>query len=152
MSCSTHEHLLEMSLCGITHEAPGSHHTAATRAQMAAKQANYFNTKLWCPTQTLRGHAGILRVSLSMMEGNMSHGGMKTSGRFSLSSTGPGALLGVQMGRCSYKLSFGGNQSIWGAVPTAHWYKKLGFQSALLEFAVIDGETCRFGVFDRIWP
>lgn len=53
-----------MSLCGITHEAPGSCHTPATRAQMAAKQANYFNTKLWCPTPALWGHFGIVWFSL----------------------------------------------------------------------------------------
>lgn len=46
VSCTTQEHLLEMSLCGITHEAPGSRHTPATRAQMAAKQANYFKTPI----------------------------------------------------------------------------------------------------------
>lgn len=53
-----------MALCGITHEAPGSCQTPATRAQMAAKQANYFNTELWCPTQMLRGLFGILHFSL----------------------------------------------------------------------------------------
>lgn len=124
-----------MSLCGITHEAPGPHHTPATRAQMAAKQTNYFN---WCPAQTLQGHFGILCISHGIIEENMCHGGMKTSGRFSLSSTGPGAVLVV----------FWGKQSIWGAVPTAHWYKKFSFQSALLEFVVISSEKCRLSVFD----
>lgn len=150
VSCSTQEHLLEMSLCGITHEAPGSRHTPATRAQMAAKQGNYFNTKLRFAAQTLRGRFGILHVSLGIIEEDLCHGGMKTSGRFWLSWTGPGAVLGVQMGRCSYKLSLGGKQSIRGAVPPARWYKKLSFQSALLEFVVIDGEKCRFSVFGRV--
>lgn len=108
-----------MSLCGITHEAPGSRHTPATRAQMAAKQANYFNTKLRFSAQTLRGRFGILHVSLGIIEEDLCHGGTKTSGRFWLSSTGPGAVVGVQMGRCSYKLSLGGKQSIRGAVPPA---------------------------------
>lgn len=63
-----------MSLCGISPEAPGLHHTPATRAQMAAKQANYFNTKLWCPTQTLQGHLGILsRHCWRCQAGNHGH-------------------------------------------------------------------------------
>lgn len=74
VSCSAHEHLLEMSLCGISPEAPGLHHTPATRAQMAAKQANYFNTKLWCLTQTLWGHLGILsRHCWRCQAGNRGH-------------------------------------------------------------------------------
>lgn len=112
-----------MSLCGITHEAPGSHHTPATRAQMAAKQANYFNTKLWCPAQTLQGHFGILHVSLGITEENMCHRGMKTSGRFSLSSAGPVQYLVSRRegAHISYLL---GKQRIWETVCTVHWLKK----------------------------
>lgn len=87
---------------------------------MAAKQANYFNTKLRFAAQTLQGHFGILHVSLGIIEEDLCHGSMKTSGRFSLSSTGPGAVLGVQMGRCSYKFSFGANKAFGGLVPPAH--------------------------------
>lgn len=79
---------------------------------MAAKQANYFITKLQSPTQTLRGHFGILHVSLGIPEENGCLGLMKMSGRLSLSPTGPGAVLAVQMERCSYKLSFGGSEAI----------------------------------------
>lgn len=77
---------------------------------MAAKQANYFITKLQSPTQTLRGHFGILHVSLGIAEENGCHGLMKMSGGLSL--TGPGAVLAVQMESCSYKLSFGGGEAI----------------------------------------
>lgn len=58
-----------MTLCGITHEAPGSWHMPATRGQMASKQANYFNTKLWCPALTLWGHFGTLLLSLQLCRG-----------------------------------------------------------------------------------
>lgn len=60
---------MSMSVSGITHGAPGLRHMPATRGQMASKQANYFDTKLWCSTLTPWGHFGSLLLSLWLRPG-----------------------------------------------------------------------------------